>query len=71
MIKVNVTGDIHPEGHILHGCRGEIWISLSSAVAVYHHPLGKGACVVFPDGGSLLVDERVEDLMSRAAAESF
>ena len=68
MIKVNVIGDIHPREHALYGQRGEAWISLSSAVAVYEHALGDGACVVFPDGGALLIDERVEDLMSRAAA---
>ena len=70
MIKVNVIGDVHPEGHVLYGCRGEMWISLSSAVAVCDHALGSGAIVVLPDGGSLLVDERPEDLVSRAVAES-
>ena len=64
MTRVNVIGDIHPDGHALYGCRGEAWISLSSAVAVYGHP--HGAAIVFPDGGALLVDESPEDLVSRA-----
>ena len=68
MTRVNVIGDVHPEGHVLSGCRGEAWISLSSAVAVYGHRVG--AAVVFPDGGALLVDESPEALFRRAAESS-
>ncbi len=68
MIKVNVIGDADwPEDHPMHGCRGDLWISLSSAIAV-HHQYGKGAVVTYPCGGSLLIDERPEDLVRRATA---
>ena len=67
MIKVNVIGDGCPEGHRWYGWRGDLWISLSSAVAAWHHPYGKGAIVLLPDGGELLIDERIEDLVQRAA----
>ena len=70
MIKVNVIGDACPEGHRLNGYRGDLWISLSSAVAAWHHPYGDGVVVLFPDGGELLIDERVEDLVQRAAEAS-
>ena len=68
MIKVNVIGGTFREGHLLKGCNGEMWISLSAAVAAFHY--GRGTAIVFPDGGSLHVDERPDDLMSRAATES-
>ena len=68
MTRVNVIGDIHPKGHVLCGCLGEAWISLSSAVAVYGHP--DGAAIVFPDGGALLVDESPEALLRRSAESS-
>lgn len=66
-IKVNVIGDDCPEAHRLRGYRGDLWISLSSAVAAWHHPYGKGVVVLLPDGGELLINERVEDLVRRAA----
>lgn len=68
MLKVNVIGSADwPEDHILYDLRGEAWISLSSACAVVHHVYGKGSIVVWPCGGSLLIDERLEDLLRRAA----
>ena len=59
MIMVNIIGDADwPENHPMKGCRGGAWLSLSSAIAVFHHSLGKEAIVIYPCGGALLMNAR-------------
>ena len=70
MIQVNVISANVRKEHALHGCHGaQIWISLSTALAVIDHK--DGAVIVLPSGDeSLLVEQDPEDLLSRSAAQA-
>lgn len=63
-IKVNAIGDAHfSKGHTLEGARGEIWVSLSAATALLGHL--HGTIIVFPCGGSILVDQEIDAITSK------
>ena len=69
MVKVNVIGSAGwPKDHELKRCKGEMWISISTAIAVYEHR--DGAVVLWENGGSLLVDDDPETLVSKRPIEA-
>lgn len=71
MIEVDVIWDSGwPNGHVLQGYRGALWINLSTACAVsrFQHPsdsqVGRGMAILWESGGSLVVDvDRPEELL--------
>jgi len=52
------------DNHPLSRYQGELWISLSSAIAMYEDP--EGAIIVYPEIGGLVVDESPSKLAHRA-----
>lgn len=70
MIQVNIISANVRDEHALRGMHGaQIWISLSTALAMIDHK--DGAVIVLPSGDeSLLVEQDPEDLLAQLAAQA-
>ena len=69
MVKVNVIGRLGwPKDHTLSDYADTLYLSPSMLMAMsgHHH---KGAVLYFPNGGELLIDETVEELLARLSAD--
>ena len=62
--KVNViSSQDWPPDHPLEGITGSHWVALSSAAALLPHK--DGCVIVWPNGATMLVEDSLEEMISR------